>query len=146
MTAAEIFGEKEREHLKQMVARAEKMTSGEIRLYIEDQCTVDVLDRAAFIFDELGMTKTALKNGVLIYVAVEHQKFAIIGDAGIHQKVGNDFWNAIKEKMAVAFKQSKFEEGLAAAILASGEALSTFFPCGDDDKNELGDDILVNGK
>lgn len=146
MTAAELFGEKERESLKKTVARAEKLTSGEIRLYIEDQCTVDVLDRAAFIFDELGMTNTELKNGVLIYLAVEHKKFAIIGDAGIHAKVGNDFWNAIKNDMAAKFKEGKFVEGIDHAILAAGEALSAHFPCTTDDKNELGDDILVNGK
>jgi hypothetical protein len=30
----------------------------------------DVLDHAAFVFDELGMGKTKDRNGVLVYVSV----------------------------------------------------------------------------
>ena len=52
-----------------------------------------MLDRAAWVFKKLGMHKTAERNGVLFYLAVDDRKFAIIGDAGINAKVPAGFWD-----------------------------------------------------
>ena len=95
---------------------AELDTSGEIRVHIESVCKGDVLDRAAYIFKKLGMSKTAQRIGVLIYLAVRNRKFAIIGDRGIHNKVPPDFWDTIKLKMLDYFRESKFSDGLIYAI------------------------------
>jgi uncharacterized membrane protein len=92
------------------------------------------------------MDKTDLHNGVLIYVAFTDRKFAIIGDAGIHEKVGDSFWDGIKEKMAEQFKAGNIGKGLTEAIDASGKALATFFPYAHGDKNELSDDIIFGDK
>ena len=141
MKAIDYFTPEQRERIKQTVHEAESITSGEIRVYIEDKCKTDVLDRAAFVFAEMMMHKTATRNGVLIYLALEDKKFAIIGDVGIHAKVGDDFWNSIKERMAENFKQSRFTDGLIEAITEAGEALQKFFPYTEGDKNELSDDL-----
>ncbi|MFM7016440.1 MAG: TPM domain-containing protein [Bacteroidota bacterium] len=61
------------QELKAAIGSAEENTSGEIRLYLEEECEADVMDRAAFIFEKLGMHKTELRNGVLIYVAFGHK-------------------------------------------------------------------------
>ncbi len=142
MKAPDLFSDSDRERIRLAVEQAESMTSGEIGVYIEDECKMEVLDRAAFVFAELNMHLTDLRNGVLIYLAVVDKKFAIIGDAGIHAKVGDDFWNKIKEKMAISFKESKFTDGLAHGILESGIALKNYFPHQIDDKNELPNDII----
>ena len=142
MKAADHFTDAERERIRQTVHAAEALTSGEIRLYIEDKCKVDVLDRAAFVFAEMMMHKTKERNGVLIYLALSDKKFAIIGDAGIHAKVGDDFWNTIKHDMMEHFKQMRFTDGLAHGILEAGKALQKHFPRADDDSNELSDEIV----
>jgi uncharacterized membrane protein len=142
MNAPALFSQSDRDRLKDAVSGAEAMTSGEIRVYIEDDCKTDVLDRAAFIFAELNMHLTDLRNGVLIYLAVSDRKFAIIGDAGIHAKVGDDFWKSIKHHMATLFKEKKFTEGLEYGILESGKALQQYFPFSEGDKNELPDDLI----
>src|SRR2546423_14135004 len=104
MTASKKFFTKEkRKAITDAIALAEKQSSGEIRLFIEDECKEDVLDRAAFIFKQLEMHKTALRNGVLIYLAMNSRKFAILGDAGIHSKVGEDFWHEAKKVMQEHF-------------------------------------------
>jgi len=51
----------------QAIKNAELDTSGEIRIHIENKCPGDVMDRSAFLFKQLQMHKTELRNGVLIY-------------------------------------------------------------------------------
>src|SRR5690554_7672137 len=62
------------------------------------------------------MHKTAQRNGVLFYLAVEDHKFAILGDAGINQLVPDHFWDDIKDEMLVHFKTRQFTEGLCIGI------------------------------
>ena len=142
MAATDHFSDQDRTQIKNAIVDAELLTSGEIRLYIEDECKGEVLDRAAFVFAELEMHKTAERNGVLIYLATDYKKFAIIGDVGIHMKVGDDFWKSIKEKMVANFKAGEITKGLSVAIKESGIVLSKYFPRKVDDKNELSDDIV----
>lgn len=128
--------------LKTAIEKAERKTSGEIRVFIEDHSEDGPLDRAAFLFDKLGMNKTQLHNGVLIYVALKDRKFSIIGDQGIHAKVGLSFWDQIKEKMTEQFKAGRIFDGVIAAVHDSGEALAAHFPYTSGDRDELSNDVL----
>jgi len=143
LNAKDYFTDARLATLDAAIKAAEKATSGEVRLYVEDNCKEDVLDRAAFLFAELKMHKTELRNGVLFYLAKKDRKFAILGDGGINAKVGNDFWDHIKTEMLHFFKEEKFAEGLEKGISMAGEALSTHFPYQRNDVNELSDDIII---
>jgi uncharacterized membrane protein len=135
------FSKKDQQRIREAIQTAERATSGEIRICVEKTCSEDVLDRAANYFFKLGMDKTDLRNGVLIYLATKDRKFAIIGDSGINQVVPDNFWDSTKEAMRNHFKQGKLAEGVIEGIRLAGEQLVTYFPCRDDDKNELSDDI-----
>jgi uncharacterized membrane protein len=139
--AKDFFSIQEREDIKQAIMNAELDTSGEIRVHIENNCAGDVLDRAAFIFRQLGMNKTELRNGVLIYLAAKNRRFAIIGDSGINHVVPENFWNDIKANMLNHFRENRFTEGLVEAIGATGTQLKKHFPHQREDVNELSDDI-----
>ena len=139
--AKEFFTANEQEEIINAIKEAELNTSGEIRLHIDKSCKGDVLDRAAYWFGKLKMHKTDLRNGVLFYLATEDKKFAILGDAGINQKVPENFWDKIKNDILTSFKEGKYSEGLINGILASGEQLKSHFPYQKDDVNELSDDI-----
>lgn len=139
--ASDFFTHKEKEDIVQAILNAELDTSGEIRLHVENNCPGDVLDRAAYIFDKLGMKKTAQRNGVLIYLSINHRKFAIIGDVGINAKVPENFWDGIKDEMLINFREAYFTTGLIAAITKTGEQLKMYFPYHKEDVNELSDDI-----
>ena len=110
-------------------------------MHIENACKGDVLDRAAYVFKQLGMEKTELRNGVLIYLAIKHRKFAIVGDKGINNVVPAGFWDGIKHDMLNSFLRNEFSIGLRNAIAAVGENLKKFFPYQKEDVNELPDDI-----
>jgi uncharacterized membrane protein len=141
METPKFLAESDRSRVRKAVEQAEAITSGEIRVYMEDECPEDYIGRAAFIFEKLGMTQTALRNGVLIYIAVKDHVLAIIGDSGIHAKVGDLFWEEIKLKMMQRFKNGEYADGIVEAVHAAGKALSQYFPPNSDDKNELPDDI-----
>lgn len=128
------------------IMSAELDTSGEIRIYLENTCEGESLDRAAYLFKTLRMHETKLRNGVLIYLAVKNRKFAIIGDEGINKVVPENFWDHIKEHMLNDFREGKFTEGLCAAIESAGEQLKKNFPRKRDDVNELPDDISFGEK
>lgn len=141
MSVENFFSTEEKQQITDAIAQAELNTSGEIRLHMEGHCKIDVLDRAAYIFEKLGMKETAQRNGVLFYLAVHDRKFAILGDAGINQVVPVNFWDQIKETMLTFFKEGKFTEGLSKGILMAGDQLKANFPRQKDDVNELSDEI-----
>ncbi|MDC3132744.1 TPM domain-containing protein [Flavobacteriaceae bacterium] len=142
MKAADNFLTPEEEQsLINAIGIAEKNTSGEIRIHIEKRTNMDPLKRAIAVFNLLKMDATADRNGVLLYVAVESKKFAIIGDQGIHEKVNANFWDSEKDLVLSYFKKGNFSKGLELAVLDVGEKLKHFFPYKSDDINELDDEI-----
>jgi uncharacterized membrane protein len=141
MKASSFFSKEQQAKILAAVKEAEKESSGEIRVHIESSLKTDVLDRAAWLFNKLGMDKTADHNGVLFYLAVDDRKFAIIGDSGINSKVPAGFWDQVSNVLSVNFKEGRFTEGLSEGIIMAGNQLKTYFPYAADDVNELPDEI-----
>jgi len=146
MSVRKYFSEESKLRIRNAIRTAELNTSGEIRVHVEKHCKGDVLDRAAYIFGKLKMHKTELRNGVLFYLAIEDHKFAILGDAGINQKVPDDFWENIKEEMEVDFIEGNFADGLSKGIIMAGNQLKEHFPYQVDDVNELSNEISFGEK
>jgi len=142
MAKTEAFLSKEDElEVVQAIVTAEKNTSGEIRVHIEEHSDKLPLERAQEVFFELQMNETQERNGVLFYVCVADKKFAIIGDEGIDKVVASDFWNATKEVVISNFKNKAFKKGLVDGIIKAGESLKEHFPYQSDDANELSNEI-----
>lgn len=141
MKASDFFTKEQQTKILESVKEAEKATSGEVRVHIETSCNEDVLDRAAWIFGKLGMQKTAQRNGVLFYLAVNDRKFAILGDAGINAVVPAGFWDEISLLLAKNFREGHFTEGLCEGIILAGQQLKAHFPYQREDVNELSDEI-----
>jgi len=140
----EFFTDEEKEAIVSAVREAEQRTSGEVRVFVEHRCRyVDAIDRAVEIFGSLQMHQTDLKNAVLVYVATKDRQLAIFGDEGIHNKVGDQYWENEVRKMISAFNRDNVAEGIRQCVLNIGSALSTHFPYDrNTDKNELPDDIV----
>ncbi len=136
------LSEKEQDVIKQSIEWAEKATSGEIRVCIESKCENEAYERAVECFYDLKMEATKLRNGVLVYVALDDHKFAIIGDKGIDTLVADDFWDSTKALMLEKFKIGEIADGISVAIIEAGKQLKRYFPYSSDDINELSDDIV----
>ena len=142
--ASDHFTEAEKQVILNAIRSAELQTSGEIRVFVESKCRfVHPLDRARELFSELKMYATAERNGILVYVAINDRQLAIFGDQGIHEKVGDAFWNKAVADIIQHFNSNNYASGIAEMVLKSGEALQAHFPYdAKTDKNELPDDIV----
>ena len=123
------------------IIQAEKMTSGEIRVHLQKKCKEDVFWEAKKVFHRLRIHKTKHRNGVLIFVALESRKFAILGDSGIHHHVGDSYWSQARDKMASYFMKGQMKEGIVAGVLGIGEKLRMHFPTNVHSKNEISNQI-----
>jgi uncharacterized membrane protein len=141
MSINKFLSQEEEAQVVQAIKAAEHRTSGEIRIHIESVCKGDVLDRAAWLFKQLKMHKTELRNGVLIFLSTSDRKFAILGDAGINAVVPEGFWNDVKDLMISNFAKGDLLQGFVLGIASVGEKLKEFFPYQEDDVNELPDEI-----
>ncbi len=147
-TARNFFSESDQQLLIKAISDAEEKTSGEIRLHLENVCFGSEVKSAQKVFRKLKMHQTNERNGVLIYIATLSHKIAVIGDEGIHQKLGQEFWEKIVQDLITKFKANKpaspvgrKAEALAECIVECGEQLGKYFPRKADDKNELTNNI-----
>jgi uncharacterized membrane protein len=121
---------------------AESLSRAEIRVHLADKTgKIGALESAKKIFEKLGMHRTEMRNGVLIFVCLKERKFAIIGDVGIHQFVSDTFWDDIKTEMQELMRQGKHTEAICHGINRAGEKLQLHFPAGNQNPNELSNEI-----
>ncbi len=139
-----FFTAEEQQLIIGAIQNAERMTSGEVRVFVESKCSyMDAIDRAAELFFQLEMQKTDDRNAVLLYVAMKDRQLAVFGDEGIHKKVGNEYWNTEVYKMITNFNRENYAAGISEVVKDIGEALTKNFPFNKDtDKNELPDNIV----
>ncbi|MEY4835456.1 MAG: hypothetical protein RI980_1571 [Bacteroidota bacterium] len=132
----------EEQEIVAAIVIAEKNTSGEIRVHIEENSSKPSMERAKEVFHILKMDVTELKNGVLFYICTATKSFAILGDKGINDLVAPDFWNSTKDVVIEKFKEGLYKEGLINGILEAGTQLKKYFPYNDEtDTNELSNEI-----
>lgn len=136
-----FFTTEEQQQIVDAIREAEKNTSGEIRVHIDNFCFGSVLEKAKRVFYKLGMQHTKDRNGILIYIASISHKVAVVGDEGIHQKLDTVYWDSIVKGIIDGFIHQKKAEGLTKGIIDCGLQLNKYFPFQSDDKNELNDSI-----
>lgn len=124
------------------IREAEITTSAEIRVhYTTKKSKFLLLQEAEKTFVDLKMHQTENRNGVLIFLRLQTKEIAIIGDIGIHQHVGNEFWEAVKEVMIQTIKSTNITQGIIVGVELAGKQLSNFFPPTHENPNELSDEI-----
>ena len=138
----------DKKQIEVAIVNLEKQSSAELRVYIERKIpltsSISDLERALQVFTLLEMEKTVARNGVLIYIAFKDHKCSVIGDQGIHQYVGDEFWRQICDTMISHFKQKKYNEGIVNAIESIGKELALYFPHQPNDCDELSNEVVIN--
>ncbi len=114
--------------LEAAIARAERRTSGEIRVSIAPWFWGSVRRAAERTFDRLGMHETRDRNGALIFVAPSRRQVVVLGDAGIHGRVGQEYWDNLAQDVGEDFREGRYSDGLLRAIELLGERLAHHFP------------------
>jgi len=144
MRQKEFLASLDQPRIVSAIAAAEQMTSGEIRVHVQPKAGGEIRNVAERTFERLGMTKTALRNGVLLFIATEEQRFVILGDQGIDAKVPPSFWDDIAARLTSRFQAGELTDGIVEAIHSAGAQLRQYFPRATDDVNELPDEIDVD--
>jgi uncharacterized membrane protein len=133
----------EHDRITNAIKAAEAKSSGQIRVFLQrGKFDEDALPRAQKKFFQLGMEKTRERNAILIFVAPREQKFAVIGDEGVHQKCGEKFWQDLVARMRNHFLREDFTQALVEAIESTGQLLAKYFPRTGPSANELPDEIV----
>ena len=142
MTRKKLLRVVDRERVKSAIESAEHRTSGEICVSVAPLFWGNVEKAADKAFARLGMTRTKDHNGVLFFVVPARRKFVVLGDRGIHERVGQEFWDSVAAILSEKFRQGDFTGGLVRGIEKVGEQLATHFPYDPErDKNELSDEV-----
>jgi uncharacterized membrane protein len=142
MSRHKLIKKLDNEKIRGAIAAAEKRTSGEIRVSVAPFFWGRVKPVAERAFRRLGMEKTKQRNGILFFIVPARKRFVVLGDEGIHAKVGQEFWDKIAAAMAECFGKGEFSDGLVGGIEAAAEGLTAHFPYdAESDVNELPDDI-----
>ena len=133
------------EVVKAAIVEAERHTTGEIRVSVSTFFWGDVRKTAEKAFERLGMTGTDRRNGVLFFLVPSRRKFVVLGDEGIHGRVGQEFWDDVTAAVSDRFRKGDFTGGLVHGIAEAGRALALHFPREDADPNELSDEVDFGG-
>lgn len=143
LTVEEFITLAQREQVERAIEAAEKFTSGEIRVHLDDHIEENVMDHAAFVFEALDMHKTRDRNGVMIYITVADRQVAVLGDVGINNAVPKGFWDEVYALLKVKFAAGQQVDGLCEAVTLVGTKLREYFPLLPDDRNELSNKVSV---
>jgi len=147
MTRKRLLQIVDRDKIKGAIEAAERRTSGEICVSVAPLFWGNIEKAADKAFVRLGMTRTKARNGVLFFVVPSRRKFVVLGDQGIHECVGQEFWESVATIISEKFREGDFTGGLVRGIEKVGEELATHFPYDPAaDKNELSDDVDFGGR
>jgi len=138
-----FLSEADLEAVATAIAAAESTTSAEIRVHLDARCPGEPMAQAVAVFERLGMHRTAARHGVLVYVSVEDHKLAVLGDRGIHERVGQVYWDRLVQDVIAHLKERRHRDGLVHAVAEVGAVLRRHFPRLPDDVNELPNRVSV---
>lgn len=147
--ARRLFTEADLAAIAEAVGRAEATTSAELRVHLERRVhhwpwqPADALSRARKVFAHLGMHLTAERHGVLIYLSLDDRKLAVVGDEGIHQRVGDRYWEAVRDLMIARLREGRPLDAVLSGVAEVGRVLAEHFPRRPDDRNELSDQVSL---
>lgn len=142
MKTKEFINQLDERKIADAIGAAELKSSGEIRVFVSHRNIPTPLPQAMHQFKQLRMDQTKHRNGVLIFVAPANRKFAVVGDSGVHQKCGNDFWQKVGSGITDSMKRGRYTEAILDAVRTIGDLLAVHFPRDPNDRNELPDSLV----
>lgn len=129
------------ERLRKRVSASERRHSGEIRICVESSLPISYLwrldrqnsissvtrQRAVTMFGKLRVWDTEHNNGLLIYVLLAEHAIEIVADRGLTRHVSPAQWQAMVARMAEAFRDKRYEDGLTQALEETSAVLMAHF-------------------
>jgi len=110
------------------IEAAEAQTTGLIHVAVAPHFWGDVQRGARSAFRELRPASLPHRNGVLFFVVPSRRQLVVLGDEGIHEKVGQAYWERIAGAVSERIKTADLTEGIIHGIQEAGRALAQHYP------------------
>ena len=107
------------------------------RFLLPHRVDEEVRDGAIRAFFSHQLYRTRDQNGILLYISVFERRVWILGDSGINEKIPQERWQQIVDKVVIGIKNNNSCEVICDAIKEIGDILKDFFPYRKDDTDEL---------
>lgn len=135
--------EEEKLRIARAIREAESRTSAEVRVHVEETCA-DPVARSRELFERFNVAETARRVGIVIYIATESRRMAVLSDVAIDDRLGQRWWRGAEEEARRAFRQNRIADGIILVIEEAGRRLAEFFPRSADDVNEMPNRVTTN--
>jgi len=117
------------------------------RMFVTEKRATEVaLEQASLEFQRLELHRTEERTGVLLFVSLFERRVVVLGDKGIHAKVGDAQWARTRDAVLAGIDREGLATGLVDGIHACGEVLTKHFPVADGDRNEVPDRLIVRAE
>lgn len=147
----------QRNEIADAIAKAEAMTSGEIRILVVAASSVlpllskkdrkiAVRRRAEREFAKLKIQNTRDRTGVLMMVSLEERMVQVLAGVGINSVVPENTWPVMVRCITEGIKAGNPAQGITMAVADIGKMLSENFPIKADDYNELSNAVVIKGR
>jgi uncharacterized membrane protein len=123
-----LAGHVDEDAIAAAIRQAESATDARVVVTLEHHAKGEPLRAAARTFARQNLHRTARRNSVLFSVVPAQRQFAVVGDADLHAKVGQPFWDRLAAKMSETIRSQGLTAGLVEGIGEVGRALAMHFP------------------
>jgi len=100
-------------------------------------------EQALLEFHLLELHRTTERTGVLLFVSLFERRVIVLGDAGIHARVGDTQWQSTRDVVLAGVRRGSLSDGLVEGVRACGAVLEQHFPAPGGGRNEVPDRLVV---
>ncbi len=118
----------DKRRVREAIVRAEAETTAPITVHISPQVEGDVHAAALRSLHAGGRSRRRERNAVHFFVVPSRRQFAVVGDAGAHDALGQEVWNGVAATVEQHFRRGDPTAGLIAGIEEVGRHLAQHFP------------------
>ncbi len=142
-----ILTKDELQDLSHQISEIEKKTSAEIRIVVRhkkhwSERKLSARQVAEREFRTLGMARTKLGTGILVFILVSERNFELLADRGIIAVLPDEYWTQAAGKLSEHFSKNNFFMGLKTALAEVGEVLESKLPPVPGNQEELPNDVI----
>ncbi len=114
------------------------------RLFVKASDMKEEVEEAAIqSFYHRNINLTVDHTGILIYISLFERHVRVIADQGINAKVDRDVWQEIVGIIVRGIKSKGQVAAIGAAVDRCAAILAAHFPLKPDDRNELGNEVII---
>jgi putative membrane protein len=113
------------------------------RLLISARRANEAVHGMAFrMFSEKGIYRTKGRTGMLLLVSELERRAVLLGDSGIHEKVGDEGWPRLIDQLLARIREGRAADGIVEVLQKLEERLAANVPVEGDDVDERPNKVI----